>query len=218
MNEEASRGRPRQVTDDQIFDAFAHTISEEGPDNLSMNKVATRLNMTGPALGYRFGNKHGLLQAFAARQPSATGEYLTSVAEQFPSQREAITESLVGLIAGMTTRAEVANNLALLHLDLTDETLRPHAIEGAEVVRKHLQGLLNNAGLRDGDQVRVAAELQTIWAGTITNWAIDGTDSLENTMRYWIQQVLDRELPPLAGKRPSVPADRRRSRVVRAGA
>jgi AcrR family transcriptional regulator len=134
MTEEASTGRPRQVTDDQIFDALARTISEDGPNNLSMNKVAARLNMTGPALGYRFGNKHALLQAFAARQPNATSEYLASIAEQFPSEREAITESLVGLIAG-----------------------------------------------------------------TITSWVIDGTDRLENTMRDWIQQVLDRELPRSPG-------------------
>lgn len=197
MTEGASPGRPRQVTDDQIFDALAEAISEHGPTGFSMNKVAERLDMTGPALAYRFGSKQGLLQAFAARQPSATNDRLNAIADRETSPGKAITESLVGLIAGMRTRVEVANNLALLYLDLTDEELRPHAIAHAEVVRQHLQELLSRAGLGDGDQIRVAAELHILWSGTITSWAIDGTDSLETTMRHWIQQVLDRELPGL---------------------
>lgn len=204
MTEETSVGRPRKVTDDQIFDALATAISDFGPNGFSMNTVAEHLDLTGPALGYRFGNKQGLLLAFAARQPTAAEEYLAGIAERIASPREAITESLVGLMAGMTTRAEVANNLALLLLDITDEELRPHAIAHAEIVRQHLRELLSRAGLSDADQNRVATELQILSGGTATSWAIDGTESLETTMRHWIELVLDRELPrtPRTGHQP----------------
>ena len=192
-----SAGRPRQVTDDQIFDALAQAISQHGPTGFSMNKIAGLLNMTGPALGYRFGSKQGLLLAFAARQPSATDEYLTSTTNVYASPQTAIIEGLVGLVSGMTTRIEVANNLALLHLDLTNEQLRHHAAAQAKLIRRHLQELLAKAGLRDADLEHVADELYVLWIGTITSWAIDSADSadsLESALRKRLTRALSREL------------------------
>jgi len=185
-------GRPQQVTDDQIFDALAQAITEDGPTNFTMNKIAARLGVTGPALGYRFGSKHGLLSAFAARQPSATYERLSAVAGSAASPTEAIVDGLAGLVAPETTRAGVANNLALLYIDLTDDDFGVHAAAQAKVIRRFIQTLVAEIGLDEAGQARVTDEIYITWNGVITSWAIDGDGTLDDAIRSRLTRILSR--------------------------
>jgi AcrR family transcriptional regulator len=188
-------GRPREVGDDQIFAALATVITEDGPNGVTLNKVASRLKITGPALGYRFKNKRGLLLAFAARQPSATEEHFDVIAREGATPRQAIAQALVGILDVMETRSDVANNLAMLSLDLADDELAESARTQARIIKSKLGALANDAGVSDPQQRDALVDaLYVTWSGSITSWAIDGQGTLKDWTRTRIERVLQREL------------------------
>jgi len=188
----ASAGRPRQVTDQQVFEALAQAITEHGPTNWTLDDVGARLGITGPALGYRFGNKRGLLVAFAAHQPAATAaRFDEAAASKAPLQ--AIYHVLTGSLEHMDTRAKVANNVAMLSIDLADDELAEHAKAQAQVIKAKLAQLLADAELTTADQTAVLAEqMYTVWSGAIITWAVDGEGPLDRWLRSHLHDVIQR--------------------------
>ncbi len=192
VNSGASAGRPRQVTDEQVFQALADAITEVGPTNWTLDDVGARLGITGPALGYRFGNKRGLLIAFAAHQPAATAVRFDEAAAS-KTPLEAIYHVLTGSLQHMDTRAKVANNVAMLSIDLADDELAEHAKAQAQVIKTKLAGLIADAGLTSADQVESLAEqLYTVWSGAIITWAVDGEGPLDSWLRSRLDDVIKR--------------------------
>lgn len=190
----STAGRPRQVTDQQVFDALAEAITEHGPHRWTLPDVAGRVGLTGPALGYRFGNKRGLLVAFAAHQPDATAAFFDEAAAAAATPPDAILDVLTGNLAMMDTRAKVANNLAMLSLDLADDELAQHAQAQAGVIKAKLADLITAAGIVPvGDAETIAEHIYIVWSGAILAWAIDGQGSLETWLRQRIEQALPRK-------------------------
>lgn len=172
-------GRPRRVSDDQIFDALAQAISEQGPHQWTLPGVGKRIGLTGPALAYRFGNKRGLLLAFAAHQPDATDAHFAETTVRARSPREAIIDALVGLISAMTTKQQVANNVAMLSLDLADSELAQHTEHQARIIKTRVADLIHATDQRPASTAATdAAHLYTVWSGAIITWAIDGKGTL----------------------------------------
>jgi AcrR family transcriptional regulator len=75
--------RPRQVSDEDILGAVRAAVVEQGP-HVSLDVVAERLGVTGPALLRRFGSRHDLL--LAALRPEPIPPVLASI-EQGPDER-----------------------------------------------------------------------------------------------------------------------------------
>lgn len=170
---------------------MAAVVTDVGPSGLTLAAVGAKVGLTGPALGYRFKTKHGLLVAFAAAQPGITAQHFDRVQAGANSPADAIVEALVTMIRGMDSKQAVANHLAMLHLDLTDKDLGRYAGEQATIIREGLDRLLDKAGLNDGPhRATVADDLYVIWSGAITTWAINGSGSLVD----WVQQRLHRRL------------------------
>ena len=187
-------GRPQRVSDDEIFAAFAEVVTEHGPTGLSLNSVAKKLGLTGPALGYRFKNKQRLLLAFAEHQVNATDERFTRVAASAATPRDAIATALTELGSAATTKAQVANNLAMLHLDLTDEALGACAAHQSRIIRSHLVTMLAAAGVEESACDDLADDLYTTWSGATITWAIGGTGPLSQWIEERIARVLDRSI------------------------
>lgn len=188
----ASAGRPRQVTDEQAFQALAEAITEVGPTRWTLDDVGKRLGLTGPALGYRFGSKRGLLVAFAAHQPDATAERFDQAAAANPPL-EAVYQVLTSDLGHMDTRAKVANNVAMLSIDLADDELAKHAKAQARVIKAKLAQLVADAELVTPDQAdELAEQIYTVWSGAIITWAIDGDGPLEGWLRDHIDAVVER--------------------------
>jgi len=178
-------GRPRLVTDDEIFDAIVTVVSERGPNGATMARIASNVGLTGPALAHRFGNKRQLFIAFAERQPHGVEELIASQRATNADPLDAVLGFYTTLVAAMTTRAEVANHLAMLNLDLSDPDLGRHAQAQSRAIRRCTTDLLDEAGL--DNPAAVANQLYTIWSGAILTWAIDGTGTLQS----WIRQNLE---------------------------
>lgn len=182
------RGRPRLVTDDEIFDAITRVVTEHGPAGATLDRIANTLGLTGPALANRFGNKRQLFLAFAKRQPGSVKELIAAQRTMHDDPIEAVIGFYIALVSAMTTKIEVANNLAMLNLDLTDPDLGEQAKLQARAIRRGTTALLREAGLDDA--AAVARDLHTVWSGAILTWAIDGRGSLETWLRRHLERAL----------------------------
>ncbi|MGI9602275.1 MAG: TetR/AcrR family transcriptional regulator [Acidimicrobiales bacterium] len=184
-------GRPRLVSDEQVFAALAEAITEHGPHRWTLPDVADRVGLTGPALGYRFGNKRGLLLAFAAHQPGATAAYFDEVAAEAPTPAAAIVDALAGDLSLMDTRAKVANNIAMLSIDLADEELAHYASAQAKIIKAKLAELITAGGIAtDGEAMPLAERIYIVWSGAVLAWAIDGQGTLDTWLRRHIHNTI----------------------------
>ncbi len=190
-------GRPRLVTDDEIFDAIVTVISKRGPSGATMDRIADEVGLTGPALAHRFGNKRQLFLAFAERQPQAVEDLIASQRATHTEPLDALLGFYTTLVAPMTTRTEVANHLAMLNLDLTDPDLGKHATDHARAIKRCTTELLADAGIHH--PAEAANKLYTTWNGAILTWAIDGT----GTLPAWIKRHLEQALADVTSSPPA---------------
>ncbi len=189
-------GRPQQVTDDEILDAVATTISSVGPRGLTVGAVARRIGVTAPAVRQRFGSKHELLVAFAARSAEAAASVFEDADAEAADPVEAIIEALAAG-ASFRDRTELAHHLALLHLDLTDPQLGEHAVAHSRTVIDAIRdrvGAARRAGtLTSSARVDdLADSIYTSYNGALVTWAIDGDGCLTD----WIRTRLQRTVQP----------------------
>ncbi|GAB3206191.1 transcriptional regulator, TetR family [Marinactinospora thermotolerans DSM 45154] len=180
-----------------IFEAVASVVTEEGPAGATLATVAARVGLSGPALTQRFGSKRGLLVAFAAKAASRVPEVFSQVRAVHADPVTAVVEALVTMPGRVTSREHLANNLALLQMDLTDPDLREHAVFQSRSLRAETAALLDEAvragRLAEGTSPEaLAMDLYTTYSGAMLTWAIDG----EGTLEEWMRSNLLRTLAP----------------------
>lgn len=66
--------RPREYSDQMIFEGVSKALIKYGYSNLSLSKIAKEAQLSAAALSKRFGSKRGLLLAYY--------DYLTEITEQ----------------------------------------------------------------------------------------------------------------------------------------
>ena len=188
-------GRPRTVSDDAIFEAVSAVVTEVGPSGLTLAAVAERVGLSAPALTQRFGSKRSLLLAYAERAATGVDDVFNKVRRSSRTSLSALRAALLELTAGIGSRHAIANNLAFLHLDLTDPDLGAHAATQSRLFRRAITQLLDEA-ISNGeinpitDAAELADTVYTVYNGALVTWAIDGTGSLTR----WLSERLDRVL------------------------
>lgn len=188
-------GRPRSVSNDAILDAVADEVTAVGPSKLTLAAVAGRVGLSAPALTQRFGSKRGLLVAFETREAASVADLFATARAANPDPLTTIRATLAALPGPITTREGLANNLALLQLDLTDPELRSHAVTQSQALRAEIAALVTEA-VSAGQLApttsaeALAADLYATYCGAMVTWAIDGAGELTN----WLSEHLDRIL------------------------
>lgn len=187
-------GRPRSVSDEEIFEAVSAVVNEFGPSGLTLAAVADRVGLSAPALTQRFGSKRNLLLAYAKAAASGVDELFARARTSSPSPIAALRAALIEFTAGIDSRDVIANNLAFLHLDLTDPELGAHAAKQSRRLRRAIARLVEEAidsgEIEPADPSELADTLYTVYNGALVGWAIDGRGSLER----WLSERLDRVL------------------------
>jgi AcrR family transcriptional regulator len=156
--------------------AAFRAIARFGPAKLTLADVAAEAGISAAALVQRFGSKRALLLATAA-DAAGGGNYI------FPALRarhRSPVAALLGLAECMelmgTTPAAIANNLAFLHIDLTDADFHRHALAGSRGMLAGIRALVKDAmaagELRRGDPDRLASAIQATLNGSLLNWAV----------------------------------------------
>ena len=185
-------GRPRTVSDEAIYAAVSAVVTSVGPTGLTLAAVAKHAGLSAPALTQRFGTKRNLLVSYARSQATGVDELFHRARSASSSAIDAINAALLDFTSGMDSRAAIANNLAFLHLDLTDPELGAHAAEQTQALKRRLRELVELAidqrELKTADPEVVADTIYTVYNGALVTWAIDGRGTLSD----WLKERLDR--------------------------
>jgi AcrR family transcriptional regulator len=204
--------RPRETTDDAILEATHRAMSRFGPARLTLAHVAAEVGVAPATLVQRFGSKRGLLLALARQAAAVTGQQYAAIRAAHPSPLTALL-AVADCMAGMAPTPEaLANNLAYLHIDLTDPEFHQLALEQGRASRRELRAMLDAAveagELAPCDTERLARAVGVTLGGGLLAWAIER----EGTAAEWLRYDLETLLSPYRrrGKAPTHRSKKRR--------
>jgi hypothetical protein len=110
-----------------------------------------------------------------------------------------LIDDLTDLTATAPTREAIANGIAFLHIDLSDEEFHRHAMVGAREWRDQIERLLKEAvakgELRPTDTQRLAAAVQSTYNGALITWAMLGEGNVRDWLRSQIEFLLQNFKP-----------------------
>jgi AcrR family transcriptional regulator len=196
-------GRPRKVSDDDIFMGAQRAMSRRGPHELTLADIAGEAGVTAGLLVQRFGSKRDLLVALSARFAGSAGPIFAGLRAAHRSPL-ATLRAYAACMADLAPTAEaLLRNLAYLQLDLADDLLRGHLVENARATRREIEALLKAAAAagelrRAADVHALARTVETIIGGSLMTWAT----YREGNAAGWIVRDLEAVLAPwLPGRR-----------------
>lgn len=83
----------------------------------------------------------------------------------------------------------------MLQLDLADPDLRRHTVDQAQVVRRRIRQLLEEAmaagELGETDPEELAQTIHATYSGAVLTWAIDGPGDLHGWIRRRVAAVIE---------------------------
>jgi AcrR family transcriptional regulator len=207
-------GRPRKVTDEDVFAAAQRAMSRRGPHELTLGDIAGEAGVTPGLLVQRFGSKRDLLLALSARFAGSAGAIFAELRAAHPSPLAAVRQYAACMADLASTPEALLRNLAYLQLDLTDDVLRGHLVENARATRREVEGLLEAAARagelrRDVDVRSLARTVEVVVGGSLMSWAT----YREGKAVEWIVRELDVVLEPwlpLSGAKATARSIRRR--------
>ncbi len=193
-------GRPRQFTDDDVFEATARAVAQFGYRGLTVAAVAQIVGCTGPALIHRFGSKHGLLRAYLEWSTQQSYERFEQVREQYASPLEALRTRFVLPTADRPDEAvDDAGHTAYMIFFVegrADSSFRPLIDRHAQEYEREIARLLDDAQaageIRPVDSPALAHALLVVVAGVNLMWSPGWDHSLTDE----IGRVFDTVLQP----------------------
>jgi AcrR family transcriptional regulator len=188
--------RPRETSDQEILAAAARVMQRIGPSRFTLADVAKEAGVVPATLIQRFRTKRSLLLAVC-------GSTTIDVAAQFAAalaKHKSPLKTLIELYAECTsfasTSEELANGLAYLQIDLTDEEFRVLALRQFREIRRATQELLDEAvvaqELRPCDTSKLARLMQSVFNGSMIAWGI----YREGTVVAWVRADIEGLLAP----------------------
>jgi AcrR family transcriptional regulator len=177
--------RTKTIDDGAVLDAVARVIARDGPAKLTFAQVGREVGLSPATLVQRFGSKRELLLALARRAAANAAAPLRGRPEP---PLEALVEGLVAMSATVSSPEAMANQLAFLQLDLSDDDFHALALEHATAVRREIGRLLDEAGAED--PARMAQAVQVTYNGALVTWAIYRRGRLETWLRRELATVL----------------------------
>lgn len=177
------------VSDETVFAAVVDVISDVGPTELTLARIGARAGLTAGALVQRFGSKHGVLAAFAARSVENVHQIFADASRRHPGDSwAAAVEGLVAMAAELHDRRAFAHHLGWFALELADDQLRPFAVDHHRSVQRELARLL-------GGPV-AARQLHAVYQGALILWALeDGAVGLSPFLRRELRRAAAAFMP-----------------------
>jgi AcrR family transcriptional regulator len=188
--------RPQKATDAEIFAATQRVMARAGPRDWSLAQIAEEAGVTAGALVQRFGSKRELMLAVMEDWANGTAAMLQAMR----GRRTALNAVYfyADCMASMgQSPAALANHLAYLQMDLTDDDYRDCMRRSGAATRAALQSWIEEAvtdgDLRPNTDARQAAELiEVVVSGALLTWAVHQ----EGTATAFVRRQLDRLLSP----------------------
>ena len=190
-------GRPRKVSDDDIFAAAQRAMTRRGPHELTLADIAGEAGITPGLLVQRFGSKRDLLVMLSARFAGSAGAIFGGLRAAHRSPLAAVRAYAACMADLAPTPEGLLRNLAYLQVDLADDVLRGHLVENARATRREIEALLEAAAAagelrRDIDVRALARTVEVVVGGALMSWAT----YREGKAADWIVRELDAVLKP----------------------
>ena len=188
--------RPRTVTDEDILAATARAMSKVPPTRFTLADVAREVGLAPATLVQRFGSKRGLLLALSALSAASMDACFDAVRATHVSPLEALLSAATEMARFSTTPEELANSLAYLQIDLSDEDFHKHILIGSRAMQRGYAALLDDAvaagELAPCDTDALARAVEAMAGGSLIGWAIHRKGKAET----WVRKDLETLLSP----------------------
>lgn len=190
-------GRPRKVSDDEVFAGAYRAMQRLGPNELTLSDIAAEAGVTAGALVQRFGSKRELLLKIAKQFSAGTGAMFAQLRAAHRSPL-AVIRAYADCMAGMASTPEtLIRSLSYLQIDLTDPEFRKHFARSARATRAELQKLVREA-IKAGELLssanprQLARTIEAVIGGSMLSWA----QYQEGSSAKWIRDDLNAVLKP----------------------
>ncbi len=209
--------RPRTMPDAEVLRAVARVLLRVGPSRFTLADVSAESGLSPATLLQRFGSKRGLILAFAQGAAGDAAAPFQRARDAHESPLEALRAALAGATEELRSRQEIANSLAVLLDDLTDDEMRAAAARHAELTEAAIRALLDEAvaagELPPTDTAALALSVQAAHNGAVIQWALRGSGSFDGWLGRVLAPLLPARSPSPSATRPS-PGRRQRSRAT----
>ena len=190
-------GRPRKVSDEQVYEAAIRVMSRVGPADFTLAAIAEEAGVTSGALVQRFGSRQELLRTMASGLGSDMRAFFRDTRAK-EAGAVATIRTYAACMADMAkTPAALLRNFAYLQDDLADPELRARLVDQSKVVRAELAKLVREAielrELRkDTDVAPLVANIEALVSGALLTWAFHRRGSARN----WLLEHVDALIAP----------------------
>lgn len=193
-----------------MLDAAEQLMREVGPVQFTVDEVARRVGVSGPALLQRFGSRRALLLAVNERDVRRTHARVMHAPSAGESPLRAIWTMLESAVSSAAPTPDVlANAYAFLHVDLADANRRAMIMTQVRSIRAGLRELVG-AAIAAGELERVSTDtladlLESVYNGALVGWVVDR----DGAAWPYVRTRLDALVAPYLAT-PAKPAKRKR--------
>ena len=191
-------GRPRTISDEDIFAATERTMRRLGPATLTLANVANEAGISAATLVQRFGSKRGLLLAVSkAAAAGGMDACFDMLRETTPSPLEQLIAAAMFMTQAVETPDQLANHMGFfLQVDLTDPDFYPHTLEMSRQMDAAYVRLANEAvdagELIPCDTTALARAIGAVAGGSLLGWAV----YREGTAADWVRRDIETLIAP----------------------
>ncbi|MDX1454862.1 MAG: TetR/AcrR family transcriptional regulator [Gammaproteobacteria bacterium] len=183
-------GRPRKVSDQAITEAALEVILQDSVADLTLERVATVVGVTAPALVQRFGSRRRLL--VSVLEQLADGIRLEP-AERGQRQLDTLERNLLALAEPMANPRAAGNFLAFITHTLAVGESRDHVSKLMQRLRysmtRALQEAIDDGELRPATRCAELASLtQGVFWASLLEWG--SSQTLDRTLAQNLAQNL----------------------------
>ncbi len=187
-------GRPRTVSDGDIYMASVAVLADHGVAGLTLARVSGRLGITPAAVRQRFGSKRGLLAEVARRRTSGVEEGFAVARAAQPSALQALEAALLGRVEGLAEPTRLANAISAYVDSASDPELRSYFEDELTRMEAGVAALLQEAHAAGEMEAAATPELASAvfaaFEGVVTLWAIAPRGRVEDRVHETLEVVL----------------------------
>lgn len=188
--------RPRETSDQEILAAAARVMQRIGPARFTLADVAKEAGVVPATLIQRFRTKRSLLLAVCRSTTIDVTAQFAAALQKHKSPLKTLIELYGECTSFASSPEELANGLAYLQIDLTDEEFRVLALRQFREIRSATEKLLDEAVaarvLSPCNTHSLARLMQSVFNGSMIAWGI----YREGSIAAWVRRDIESLLAP----------------------
>lgn len=188
--------RPRETSDQEILAAAARVMQRIGPARFTLADVAKEAGVVPATLIQRFRTKRSLLLAVCRSTTIDVTAQFAAALQKHKSPLKTLIELYGECTSFAPSPEELANGLAYLQIDLTDEEFRVLALRQFREIRSATEKLLDEAVaarvLSPCNTHSLARLMQSVFNGSMIAWGI----YREGSIAAWVRRDIESLLAP----------------------